>query len=233
MFKRLRNQANLKCRRWHVGCSLTGCKCGRDRKKEQKMKIGKSTMMGVFLAAALAGSGTSASAKNNHHFRVPPGHMPPAGKCRIWYPGTPPGHQPPPGNCRTLSRQVPRGAYLIGHDRRWDYEELRDRRFRYTDFDGDRYHGNKERYREIRELRAAQRDVKGDRAALERNQAELRKDRAELRKDIREGASRKEIAQGRREIREDQQKIAQSRREVHRSENRLEAAREDLRDNRR
>ncbi|MEE9613638.1 MAG: hypothetical protein V3W31_01630 [Thermodesulfobacteriota bacterium] len=44
---------------------------------------------------------------------IPPGHLPPPGKCRIWYPGQPPGQQPPPGPCRSLARQVPKGAWLI------------------------------------------------------------------------------------------------------------------------
>lgn len=45
--------------------------------------------------------------------RIPPGHMPPPGSCRIWYQGTPPGQQPPPGDCLRLSRRVPPGAWLI------------------------------------------------------------------------------------------------------------------------
>jgi hypothetical protein len=44
---------------------------------------------------------------------VPPGHMPPPGKCRIWFPGMPPGQQPPPGDCWELQRQIPPGAWLI------------------------------------------------------------------------------------------------------------------------
>ena len=44
---------------------------------------------------------------------IPPGHLPPPGECRIWYPDRPPGHQPPPGDCRALSRRVPPGAELI------------------------------------------------------------------------------------------------------------------------
>lgn len=44
---------------------------------------------------------------------VPPGHLPPPGQCRIWYPDRPPGHQPPPGSCRKLRHQVPPGAVLV------------------------------------------------------------------------------------------------------------------------
>lgn len=44
---------------------------------------------------------------------IPPGHMPPPGQCRIWFPGKPPGQQPPPGDCWELKRRVPPGAWLI------------------------------------------------------------------------------------------------------------------------
>jgi len=47
------------------------------------------------------------------HAKVPPGHMPPAGQCRIWYADRPPGQQPPPGDCRELGRRVPPGATLV------------------------------------------------------------------------------------------------------------------------
>lgn len=46
-------------------------------------------------------------------FKIPPGHFPPPGMCRIWYPDTPPGHQPPSGDCSVLERQVPADAYLV------------------------------------------------------------------------------------------------------------------------
>lgn len=45
--------------------------------------------------------------------KIPPGHLPPPGSCRIWLPDTPPGKQPPPGNCYQLSRKVPPGAWLV------------------------------------------------------------------------------------------------------------------------
>lgn len=46
-------------------------------------------------------------------FRIPPGHFPPPGACRIWHPHRPPGQQPPPGACSDLERRVPPGAYLV------------------------------------------------------------------------------------------------------------------------
>jgi len=46
-------------------------------------------------------------------FRIPPGHYPPRGQCRIWVPNRPPGQQSPPGACSDLERQVPAGAYLV------------------------------------------------------------------------------------------------------------------------
>ena len=46
-------------------------------------------------------------------YRIPPGHMPPPGECRIWFPDRPPGQQPPPGNCYDLQRRVPPGAVLV------------------------------------------------------------------------------------------------------------------------
>jgi hypothetical protein len=45
--------------------------------------------------------------------KIPPGHLPPPGQCRIWFPDRPPGHQPPPGPCHVLQYQVPPGAVLV------------------------------------------------------------------------------------------------------------------------
>ena len=44
---------------------------------------------------------------------VPPGHMPPPGECRVWYPDAPPGHQPLPSDCDEAMATAPRGTWVI------------------------------------------------------------------------------------------------------------------------
>lgn len=58
---------------------------------------------------------------------VPPGHVPPAGQCRVWYDGRPPGHQPPPTSCREAERVASRDREArviyggaVSNDGRWD-----------------------------------------------------------------------------------------------------------------
>lgn len=47
------------------------------------------------------------------HYHIPPGHMPPPGKCRVWYYDRPPGHQPPPVSCHRIRHRLPYGAVVI------------------------------------------------------------------------------------------------------------------------
>ena len=54
--------------------------------------------------------------KNGYEkLHIPPGHYPPPGECRIWFPGRPPGHQPPPMKCDRARAEVPPGAWIIRH----------------------------------------------------------------------------------------------------------------------
>ncbi|HEV2743251.1 MAG TPA: hypothetical protein VGV91_08860 [Rubrobacter sp.] len=51
-----------------------------------------------------------AEAREEGGLKIPNGHRPPPGSCRVWFPDRPPGHQPPPGPCDV---DVPAGAVLI------------------------------------------------------------------------------------------------------------------------
>jgi hypothetical protein len=52
--------------------------------------------------------------------RVPPGHYPPRGACRVWYEGRPPGRQPRATNCERLYGRVPYGAFILYNGNAWD-----------------------------------------------------------------------------------------------------------------
>lgn len=47
------------------------------------------------------------------HIKIPPGHMPPPGKCRVWYYDRPPGQQPPPVSCHSIRHRIPFGAVVV------------------------------------------------------------------------------------------------------------------------
>ena len=69
--------------------------------------------IGLLLACGCLIAGCAAHAVYPPAVDVPAGHLPPPGKCRIWFPELPPGQQPPPGDCYELRYHVPPGAVLI------------------------------------------------------------------------------------------------------------------------
>ena len=75
--------------------------------------LGMLFLSACVLEARAYNGGPSASPAPAAQLGIPPGHMPPPGKCRIWYQGKPPGQQPPPGNCNKLKHRVPPGASLV------------------------------------------------------------------------------------------------------------------------
>ena len=77
--------------------------------------------------------------------KVPRGHYPPRGMCRIWFDGVAPGRQPAPTDCETAFRRAPDRARIITSDGRevdgGRYRDYRDYR-RQRDGDDDRVYRN-------------------------------------------------------------------------------------------
>jgi hypothetical protein len=68
----------------------------------------------LIIATALAATvAVPAMAQGRGNARIPPGHMPPAGMCRVWIDGVPPGRQPAPTDCTTAERTRPHNARVI------------------------------------------------------------------------------------------------------------------------
>jgi hypothetical protein len=62
---------------------------------------------------------------------IPPGHLPPPGRCRIWVPGLPPGHQEAPRSCAGIERAAPAGGWILyrpSEDRKVVHVRVVDRR---------------------------------------------------------------------------------------------------------
>lgn len=61
---------------------------------------------------------------------VPPGHYPPKGMCRVWYPGRAPGQQPKSTDCAKLRGKVPADAFVLYNGKDWDarYDWSRERK---------------------------------------------------------------------------------------------------------
>ena len=84
----------------------------------------KAVMMVLTLCGFLvAATRVEAQGRGNrtHAKAVPPGHLPPAGRCRVWYDDRPPGHQPPPTDCVSARLEARRtGGRLIFGGRKVD-----------------------------------------------------------------------------------------------------------------
>lgn len=67
-------------------------------------RIGRRALLSAAAAVMLMGTAGVADAQSRHRERVPPGHLPPPGSCRVWYDERPPGQQPAPTDCDTAHR---------------------------------------------------------------------------------------------------------------------------------
>lgn len=98
----------------------------------------------ALILIGLMAAPAAAQGRGRKSGKIPPGHMPSAGQCRVWYEGVPPGRQPAPTSCAEAERIASRDGrarVIYGDDRRWSDRDDRiwrddDRRTR--DDDGDR-----------------------------------------------------------------------------------------------
>src|SRR5688572_28444011 len=66
------------------------------------------------------GRGRDDAYRGYRSLRVPPGHHPPRGACRVWYEGRPPGRQPRATSCGRLYGRVPYSAFILYSGNAWD-----------------------------------------------------------------------------------------------------------------
>jgi len=91
---------------WLAGCSSTTKTVIVDPSPQHR-----SSASGSASASAESNRGPSTAAT----LGVPPGHLPKAGECRVWIPGTPPGKQPGPKSrsCVAIGSVAPAGSWVI------------------------------------------------------------------------------------------------------------------------
>ena len=83
------------------------------------MRTAAATLIVFALAAgSLDAQGRGRNRANSQG--IPPGHMPAAGQCRVWYDGVPPGRQPRATSCQEAERVAARdrnARVIYGDDR--------------------------------------------------------------------------------------------------------------------
>ena len=132
-------------------------------------------VLGVLVSPAAAQRGQGPN-------KVPRGHYPPRGMCRIWFDGVPPGRQPAPTDCETAFRRAPDRARIITSDGREieggrysdyrDYRRARERDDRvYRTDDYDRNDGTLKRDGAIKREGAVKSDQKSDEDAKDADDA--------------------------------------------------------------
>lgn len=77
----------------------------------------RHVLIGSLAAVAMLAEPAAAQGRSSAR-GVPPGHLPPAGMCRVWIEGVPPGRQPRVTDCRTARYQAARlnGRVIYGDD---------------------------------------------------------------------------------------------------------------------
>src|SRR5687768_17039958 len=103
------------------------------------------TAAATLILFALAAGSADAQGRGRNRANsqgIPPGHLPAAGQCRVWYDGVPPGRQPRPTNCDEAERVASRdrnARVIYGDDRYNDRNRYENGRY-----ENDRYENGRE-----------------------------------------------------------------------------------------
>ena len=109
--------------------------------QEPRMKRAALTVLIVGLVASPA----FAQGRGKNRQGIPPGQLPPAGLCRVWYDGVPPGRQPGPTGCNEAERIASRDSrarVIYGSTSNRNAPVYRD----YPQYPGDIWRGDDGRY---------------------------------------------------------------------------------------
>jgi len=95
--------------------AVSGCSSARE-------VLSVPSSRGVVVVDSKENGRGNARGRNNtaRTLKVPPGHYPPPGECRLWHSGRPPGRQPAPTKCENLIGRVPAGAFILYNSNAWD-----------------------------------------------------------------------------------------------------------------
>ena len=94
------------------------------------MRTAAATLIALAIAAGTADAQGRGRNRTNSQ-GIPPGHLPAAGQCRVWYDGVPPGRQPAPTSCDQAERRASRdrNARVIYGDDRYRSDDRYDDRY--------------------------------------------------------------------------------------------------------
>jgi hypothetical protein len=83
------------------------------RAGHRKEDVMQRLRIGIIAGAALVVATAGAGAQNRGPANIPPGFMPPAGMCRVWYDGVAPGRQPAPTTCQNARASLRANTRLV------------------------------------------------------------------------------------------------------------------------
>lgn len=110
------------------------------------MMTRNSLMAGVAGVAMLVGAGVAEAQGRGNAGRIPPGHLPAPGECRVWIDGVPPGRQPAPTSCSRARYDAQRwgGRVIYGSDYAYGKGKSKGK-YKKQRRDDDRWYGRRDR----------------------------------------------------------------------------------------